>query len=251
MVDDNLFEGTGQQDQQTQQSAAPATPPAPQLDLSPVVNEIKALTQRIVQVEDFLQNVSNQQQQQAAPAPPLNDEDLSTQLLTDPKGTLEKQFEEFAKQKLGPALQTQFADRRDELVDHHRSTIDGEFGSGTWDELFVPELQDAFKNMPPEMAASRGHLRVMVNAIKGDKLDQLVEKAAALEEKAEQEAAAEPPAMLGAGHARPAEPTISQDLKDFLQDQNKALGTNMSVKEWQELAAKGDTEDDWREEAKE
>jgi hypothetical protein len=245
MPDDNIFEGEPRP-QKTEPQPQPQPQPTPQqVDLSPLVNELKALSTRMGQLENFVQSA---QRTQPEPTPQLSDDDLSTQLLTDPKTTLEKQFDQFVKEKLAPQLRTQYGDRRDELIDGYKSDIDGEFGEGTWDELFVPELNDAFGNMPPEMQASRGHLRVMINAIKGDKLDKLVDKAAALEEKAEQEATAEPPAMLGAGNPRPSEPAVSQDLKDFLADYNRHTGDNMSVKDWQGLAAKGNTEDDWREE---
>jgi len=252
MANDDLFGEEAKPEQQAQKPAEPNTV-APQIDLSPVINEIKTLGQRLVAVEQQFQGLITNQ-----PAPAVvdvSDDDLPTRLLTDPKAVLKEEFQANAKETLAPALGVLFEDRKNEVLAQYQRSIDETFGEGTWAEEFQPEVDKALTNMPPEMAGSSGHLRVMVNAIKGSEpvFNRLIERGAKLEEAAEKAETArqnEPPSLLGAGHARPEEPSISQDLKEWIADTNRVTGGKLTVEEWQKDAAMGDTEDDWSDQMK-
>ena len=250
MANDDLFGEDAKPEQQVQKPAEPNAV-APQIDLSPVIKEIQNLGQRLVAVEQQFQNVVVNQ-----PAPVAvdsSDDDLPTRLLTDPKKVLMEEFQANAKETLAPALGVLFEDRKNEVLQNFHRQIDETFGEGTWEEEFKPEVDKALTNMPPEMAGSRGHLNVMVNAIKGDRFNKLVERGAKLEEAAEKAETArqnEPPSLLGVGHARPEEPSISQDLSDWIKDTNRVTGGKMTVEEWQKDAAMGDTEEDWADQMK-
>ena len=246
MAKDGLFDDEPKVEPQVKEPAAPNAV-APQIDLSPVIKEIQTLGQRLVAVEQQFQGLITNQ-----PAPPVvddSDDDLPTRLLTDPKKVLAEEFKAGVKENLAPALGVIFEDRKTEMLANFQHKIDETFGEGTWAEEFQPEVDKALTNMPPEMAGSRGHLNVMVNAIKGDRFDKLVERGAKIEEAAEKAETArqnEPPSLLGTGHARPEEPSISQDLKEWIADTNRVTGGKMTVEEWQKDAAMGDTEDDWK-----
>jgi hypothetical protein len=242
MPDDGLFDDKPKGDDApapTPQVAAPAQPA--QVDLSPVMTELKQLGNRIGAVEQHFQQLT-------APAPPVTDtdDDMATKLLTDPKSVLAEAFKANAKETLGPMLGMMAEDRKMDVLERYEQEIDKVFGEGTWAEEFQPEVDAATGKLPPEMM-SRGHLRVMVNSIKGDKFEKLVERGAKLEEAAEEAAKqTEPPTMLGTGYRSPEEPAFSQDLKEFCAEISKATGEKHTPEEWNKLAAKGDTEDDWK-----
>jgi predicted component of type VI protein secretion system len=137
-------------------------------------------------------------------------------------------------------------DKRDSAIATYKATIEKDFGEGAWEEHFKPDLDEAFKRLPPELQASNDNLGLMVNAIKGAKFNDLQTKLNEAREAQAKAADQEPPRMLDGGHARPRDGETPPELKEWLVDYVKASGDkDMTPKRWAELSTKGDTEDDW------
>jgi hypothetical protein len=104
-----------------------------------------------------------------------------------------------------------FLDRIGEL----ERDYDGEFGEGSFKEHILPDLVKAASELPPKMRASKSHMRMLYQGIRGGlPADKLIEKRLALKqaEKDEAERRSAPPMLRGIGVPRSWMPTRTHTL---------------------------------------
>jgi hypothetical protein len=219
--------------------------PAPAPDVGKAVNDALAPFQQTIQnLAEQVQALSQAKETQPDNQPNgLDGGDDATRLLTDPNKVIDERVAEAIKSRVDPAVRVILGDRGTDLLEAHRTEIDENFGEGAWDELVKPELEGAIKDLPAEVQASKGHMRILVNAIKGAKLDEFRERLDKRDKEDTSVRRGAPPRMLGEGRPRPREPELAADLKEIMADWERATGEKPNPKDWEE--GKGNTEDDW------
>ena len=112
-----------------------------------------------------------------APKPaPASNEDLSTELLSNPKealsrevsAILEPQVAAFQEQRQGidNAL---FETQHQLLIRDEKEKVDSEFGEGTWDKEFAPDLDPIFNNLRAQNPAALANQAIINQGVVGVK----------------------------------------------------------------------------------
>jgi len=175
-------------------SAAPAVPTNGHSTMSPDQVEemldarLGPITQSLQGMNQFFQTLQ-QRAQEPAPQPEPNQEDWNNQFYNDPKGTIQREFEQSAAGVIGPTAQT----LGDLVIENQRNIIDQQWGKGAWDEVFQPSLGpviDEAKRTNPAQLLNKSAIENAVATVTGRNVDALVARRSAMSEestKAEEE----------------------------------------------------------------
>ncbi|TFH58431.1 MAG: hypothetical protein E4G90_10725 [Gemmatimonadales bacterium] len=283
MVDDDLFPGTeesysstgnGADTQAAAAAAAAAGRPLSHEDVAgivekyigPNVAQLQAMTRTQQQQSEVLTNLaatlgrlglnnSNNEGQAV---------DVS-EFLSNPEATIralaERITDERVQQQVAPLLSQLVNQSHTSIVNEQKTEVDRQFGGGTWDNEFAPELNPMFDRVrkdSPSQLGNRDAIIKAVQAVKGVKFDTLVTartntfNATAEAEKAEQTRALEfVRSNLSGGIGRTQSASaLSEETKDFIEKQFRATGNRIDEKELGAALTSGATLTEWRDSQK-
>lgn len=167
--------------------------PAAQPQAPPQEDRLARLESAMVQlgetVREAAQRVTTLQPPQAPQKPPdqyLND------LAADPQGTIQREARDAARaeadSRLGPALLQMIDTTSKQLLQGYQLKVDSEFGLGTFDEVFRPQLDKdlaQLRAINPQAMADANTIEALVNRLYGgDNFHRLSERRQGLEKAA-------------------------------------------------------------------
>lgn len=265
MPDDQLFD-TGQSTNQIPDPSAPQPGGEDKGEGGPSLEAIQdqltqmgegtnatnqQLQETVVSLQNQLANMQQaqlmQQQQAQAQQPPPDPSDRFQQLYQDPDGYINKHAQVAAlqtMQKLGPHLKLQAEQSRDILVDQQKADIDGEYGEGTWSELFDEGFKKVIENMPLEMQSSKDHVDSAVSAILGSMVRNPETLGKLQEKRAEVKKRVQAPSMMYGVRQVNRGSALNEEEKEFLASLARS-GMPMDPKEYLQFRDTGDSEDQW------
>jgi len=222
-------------------AAAPAQPAAPDLN-----------TQRLDRLEQVMAELNNtvrqtgQQllSQQTANTPPPKAEDFLNELATDPRGVIQREaraaFQAAAGETLTPAVLQVLDTSSRQLLSEQELKVDTQFGIGTWNELFRPQLEKdltTLRAQNPSATADRGTLDALVSRLYGgDNFDKLADKRRAMENAMARGMAHH--MIPGGGIPRLRSPNtddVPNDVEQFNRDVERATGQGVDRKVFNKL----------------
>lgn len=229
-------------DAQTAQPAqtAPAQPqgPDPTARLDRLEQVMAELNQTVRATGQQILN------QQVAAKPPAAPEDFLNELATDPRGVIQREarraFDEAAGATLTPAVLQVLDTASKQLLNERELAVDTQFGIGTWNELFRPQLEKDLTQLRaqnPQATANEATLDALVARLYGGaNFDKLADKRRAME------------AAMARGHAHhmipgggiprlraPNADDIPNDVEQFNRDVERATGQTVDRKTFAKL----------------
>lgn len=166
--------------------AAPPEPPPPP-PIGP--DRMDRLEAAMGELTNTVRDAAIRLTQAPAAPPPQSTADFLDRLATDPQGVIEQvaaeQFRKSANETLNPAVLQVLETSSQQQLSGHRSRIDDEFGEGTFDEVFRPQLDKDLGQLRlanPRAMADPGTLEALVNRLYGgDNFPVLLERRKGLE----------------------------------------------------------------------
>lgn len=215
-------------------------PPAP----APADARLDRLEQAMGQLADTVRDAANRLTQ-APTAPPVQKPDeFLNDLAANPQEVIRREAA-FAARQVGqeqnPVLMNVLSASNQHLMNLHRQKVDGELGEGTFDELFLPQLNKdvaQLKSINPQAIADPATLEALVNRLYGgDNFPVLMERRRNLEETARVRGVSHLLPSGGVPRLRAGNPQeeIHPDAELFLREVEKATGENVDRKTYTKL----------------
>ncbi len=266
--DDNLFpEGSPPAEEPKTGGDPPNGSPTPTpLTVEAATEMIAPLVQRLEELGQTNAALAAKFQQ-AAPAPPaadpppVNGDDFLTQLSTDPRGAIAEVVRSEFK-GISPLISTLINSGSSAFTGLEAEQIDRDFGPGAWDKFFdkpMGQLLDAHRQNNPAALADRNVINREVNGLKGALLDDLVEFRDEARKTATERGEADTKTLVDAvsgqvrtnmtGGIRRVDTGIeevTEDLKGYLAERERAIGEKNDPKAWLEKTDYGNTIEDFQ-----
>lgn len=218
---------------------APQAPPAPQA--SGDSDRIGALERHMVELTQAIRDTA--QRLVAPQAASVNPDEFLNEMASDPRGVMERvareTYQRQAGETLNPAVMQVLDMARQQLLREHELRVDGEFGTGTWNEVFKPQLDkdmEQLKQVNPRAIADPATVDALVNRqFGGGNFEKLVARRQAVEDGR----------MRGATNLVPtggyprlrseAANEVPGDVEGFLRDVERSTGENIDRKNFAKL----------------
>ena len=240
-MDDPILETTEQ---------APAQPPPAQVAAPVPDPRIDRLEQAMAQLAQTVQQVGERIIPQLERAnPPQTSEQFLSELATNPREVIQREaeaaFQRKADATLNPAVLKVLHTASQQILDREQQKVDTEFGLGTFDELFRPQLQKDIGQLMathPQAAADPDTLRALIDRLYGgDNFPQLADRRKALDNaRARGMSHLIPrggiPRLRKAGE----EPDLPDDVEPILQQIEKATGERIDRKHYARIYHTGE-----------
>jgi hypothetical protein len=223
------------------EEGAPAStpPPAPAPD-----DRLARLEQLVAQLAGTVQEgvgVIGSLQRSQAPKPTT--QEFLDKLATDPEGTIRAaardEFKGVADEALTPAVMQVLETGSKYLLQQHQLEVDSQFGHGTWDELFKPQLDKdlaQLRGVNPTSVADPATIQALVDRLHGgENFQRLVDRRAELAKNSNRGLSNLVP---GGGAPRlraPREDELPTDVEQFIRDTEKATGEEVDRKRFSKL----------------
>lgn len=235
----------------------PETPPIPPAP-DPAVAELREQVQTLA---------STLQQAMEAPAPeptppapePQDPSDYLTDLANKPQETIQREALRIAQavvaQGYGGTAQQLTDTSHKMLISEQRQAIDGEFGKGTWKELYEPALAsdlEAIRKANPVALSNPDSIQILVDRVTGQQRAALNERESKHKTAQQEEwvstrteiANSLPPSGLTRRSSADGEP--DDETKLFLAEVGNATGEKMDPKQFVKLMTSGNKLEDWQ-----
>ena len=225
------------------EAVPPVVPPQPaEIDLRFARLE-RAMTELTNTVADAAQRLTAPA---AGPGPARpSTEEFLKELSENPQAVIERvaasQMQAAAQQTLTPAVLRVMEMASQQLVSEQAQKVDAELGTGTFDELFRPQLEKDLKelrNHRPEMLADRGTIEALVNRLfGGENFPVLVEKRRSLEQLARSQGLSHLVPSGGAPRLRRGEggPELPPDVLQTIASWDKNTGEETDIKRFAKM----------------
>ena len=220
---------------------APPQPaaPAPDMRIDRLENAMAELT---MTVRDAATRLTQAPQQ----APPRSNEDFLNDLASDPQGVIQRvaadTFRRAAAETLNPAVMQVLDTASTQLLTGHQQRVDYEFGEGTFDEVFRPQLEKdlaQLKQVNPRAMADPATMDALVNRLYGgENFNVLLERRQGLEKSAKARGLSHVIPSGGVPRLRSnmnAEAEIPPDAELFLREVERSTGENIDRKNYAKL----------------
>lgn len=258
-MDDPIFDGEGSEggeEPATPEPKAPPAPPAPTPDpqADARLNRLEGMVSELV--TSLKQAASTPMPE--APAPPRPANERVNEFVTDPDGYINRIASETAQRLVAEAVNPVVMQTLDvsaqQLLGAHAVDVDTRFGTGTWAEMFQPQLEQdlgRLREVNPRALADKGTIDALVSRLYGGaNFDRLVErrgKAAEAAAAAEEAGLAKivsriPGGVPGGGIPRVrqgAEGELPEGVETFLKETDKETGTTTNRKHFAKLLNAG------------
>jgi len=229
------------------ESPSPEPPPQPVIQQQNQTDlRFDRLEQAMGQLAGVVQDAANRLTQAPQQAPPKTSDEFLNELASDPQGVIQRvaaeTFRRTANETLNPAVLKVLDTSRTQLIERQKEKVDGDFGEGTFDEVFKPQLDkdlDQLRQVNPSAMADPATVEALVSRLYGgDNFPLLLERRANLEKSAR---------MGGRSHMLPsggvprlrgaADPTteIPPDAEQFLREVERNTGEAIDRKQYAKL----------------
>ena len=167
-MDDPIFDSPTE----TPAPAAPPPPP-PAAEPDPRIERLENMVGSLVGKLDELARTPAPVAE-APPPPPKPTNDQLTDLAANPRDYIAQIARETATQHtnetLAPLVMQTLTNASQSLLNNHSTQVDAQFGAGTWDEMFRPQLEQdlaRLKQANPQAMADSGTVEALVNRLYG------------------------------------------------------------------------------------
>ncbi len=204
-------------------------------------------------------------QPSAKPAPASKSEvdAFLDRLASQPRETIAEQAKEVAasvvREAMGPTLSRIFDFGGSLVLEQESSRVDGEFGAGTFQEIYAPQIQKDLANLRkvnPEAMANRETVRALVDRVTGQQFTALADRKGTHVKKQADRRAQELDEIVshipqgGKGGLRlrgrgPAGTDLPDDFDSFAREISAQTGEPMDRDTFAKLYAAGNTIDDY------
>lgn len=170
-MNDDIFDGTN-----APAATPPAAPPPTPASAPPDDGRVERLEATVNKLVGTLTDLANQPAPvpAAPPAPRPSPGDLLSELASDPEKVVSRIAQETAdrvvNQNLAPVVMQTLDVAAQQLLNGHANQVDAQFGAGTWDEMFRPQLEQdlaRLKGVNPRALADPGTVEALVNRLYG------------------------------------------------------------------------------------
>lgn len=213
--------------------------------LSPIQEQVNQLAQ---QFQELRQGGGSEGDNGVPNGQNPNQPDDFSALYTNPEDYIRRTAMDEVRRRVGPALQAQFEQGRDDILREYQGRIDGDLGQGTWGEHFDGEVREILKGLPVEWQGSRKHVEAAVATVLGrhqmdpetrDKLE---------DRRREARKAQNPSPTMMTGYRLPNQRPRGQlapEEKSFLADLQKSF-PDFDAKRYLAARERGGNEEAWR-----
>lgn len=223
---------------------APAAPPAPDpidLRFSNLERSMADLTSVVKEAAQAVRGMP------AVAAAPVNEspEQFLERMAADPAGTIrqvaQQQYQAESQRSVEPTMRTMLEAASRQLLSTHRTEIDNRFGSGTYDEVFKPQLEkDVLQllQVNPAAAANPETVQALVDRLYGGANFATLRERERAMETARSRGVAPGQVVPTGGVPRLRQFTgdeLPPDVEQFLRDVEKSTGEKINRKDYAKL----------------
>ena len=225
--------------------------PQAQVDPQEAVREAEAgnrmdrLEMAMAELTNTVRDAATRLTSAPAQAPPRSSEDFLNDFATNPQGVMERvaadTFRKAASETLNPAVLQVLDTASRQLLTSHEMRVDSEFGEGTFNEVFRPQLEKDLNQLRvanPRAMADPATMEALVNRLYGgDNFPKLLERRKALESTARARGVSHFLPAGGVPRLRVGNPQeeIPDDAEGFLRDVERATGESIDRKHFAKL----------------
>jgi hypothetical protein len=232
-------------------------PILPEAPAAPAVPAPPATGDRMDRLESAMAQLTDTVRDAAAalratppqPGPQRTNDELLSDLATDVRGTIRNEAGQAAReimaQGLNPAILQVLENGNTALMRDHQNVIDSEFGEGTYDEVFKPQLERdiaQLKQVNPRAIADPQTMDALVNRLYGGpNFHMLSERRQAFEKTAQVRGLSHLLPRGGVPRLRVGNPAeeLGPDHEQFLRETEKATGETIDRKQFARLLHTG------------
>jgi hypothetical protein len=234
-----------------QQETPPAQPPEPATEVAeqqapPEPDRMDRLESAMSELTETVRLAAQQVAGQRQAAPPQSQEDFLNELAADPQGVISRvarqTFHESADETLNPAVMQVLDTGSKQLMAAHEARVDAEFGVGTFNEVFRPQLEkdvSQLRQANPRAMADPATMEALVNRLYGgDNFGMLLERRKAAEKEGRLGVgnhlmpSGGVPRLRGGGNAGD---EIPADVETFIREVERSTGEQVDRKEYAKL----------------
>ncbi len=221
---------------------APAPAP-PQRDLG--MERMDRLELAMAELTNTVRDAATRLTQAPQQPPPRTSEEFLNDLATDPQGVIRRvaadTFRQAANETLNPAVMKVLDTASKQILSAHQQKVDMEFGEGTFDEIFRPQLEKDINQLrmaQPQAMADPATMEALVNRLYGgDNFPVLLERRKNLESSYKARGLSHYLPAGGVPRLRVGNPQeeVPDDVETFLRSVERSTGESIDRKHYAKL----------------